>query len=73
MKNTILTVGGLIGATILGFATYIVVANEYNYRVSEKEEKRKEESEKFRIITDDLHRIEFELVKLNSKISSLKS
>ena len=69
MKNTILTVGGLIGATILGFATYIVVANEYNYRVSEKKEKEKIEAERFDYICDTLRRIEFDITNMNAKIN----
>ena len=61
MKNTLLIISGLLGAGILGFAAYIVVANEYNYYVSEKKEKEKLEADKFAYICDTLRRIEFDI------------
>ena len=69
MKNTLLTISGLLGAGILGFATYIVVANEYNYYVSEKKEKEKLEADRFDYICNTLRRIEFDITKMNAKIN----
>lgn len=69
MKNILLTVGGTIITGMAGFAVFLVVANMYTTYVGEKEEKRKEESEKFAYICETLRRIEFDVTKINAKIN----